>query len=236
MGKREKIYEGKAKILYSTDDPNLVIQYFKDEATALDGKKRGVIQEKGRVNNQISAKVFETLESHEILTHYVKTLSETEMLVKRLEMFPLEVVLRNIATGSISKRLGIEEGVTFENPVLEYYLKNDALGDPLLNRSHIQVLGLASEKAVDEMEDLTLRINRVLLPFFLERMVKLVDFKLEFGRLDGEILLGDEVSPDTCRFWDAGSETIQRLDKDRFRKDLGGEQEAYLEIYERVCN
>ena len=235
MEKREKIYEGKAKILYATEDPNLVIQSFKDDATALDGKKRGVIQEKGRINNQISSIVFQYLESQKIPTHFVKTLAPYEMLVKKLKMFPLEVVLRNIATGSISRRLGIQEGVRFQDPVVEYFFKNDDLGDPLMNRSHIRVLELASEHEVDEMENLTLRINSILLPYFRERKVNLVDFKLEFGLMDGQILLGDEISPDTCRFWDAESETIERMDKDRFRKDLGGEQEAYLEMYKRIC-
>ena len=235
MEKREKIYEGKAKILYGTEDPKLLIQSFKDSATALDGKKKGLIEDKGVWNNKISAKVFEYLESKRIKTHFVKTLSEREMLVKRLEMIPLEMVVRNTATGSITRRLGIEEGTSFKPPVLEYYLKNDSLGDPMLNRSHIRVLGLAKEEEMKALDRLSLKINEVLIPFFLERKIKLVDFKLEFGVMDGKILLGDEISPDTCRFWDAQSKTIRRLDKDLFRKDLGGEREAYLEVFRRIC-
>ncbi len=234
MEKKEKIYEGKAKVLYATEDPNVMIQSFKDEATAFDGKKRGVISEKGRVNNQISATVFQYLESKSIHTHFLKNLSENEMLVKKLEMIPVEVVVRNIATGSISKRLGIQEGIAFEEPVVEFYYKNDPLGDPLINRSHIRVLGLSSDTDINEMEALALKVNQHLLSFFLERKVRLVDFKLEFGFVDDNIILGDEISPDTCRFWDASSDSIERLDKDRFRKDLGGEREAYLEVLERI--
>lgn len=234
MEKKEKIYEGKAKILYRTEDPELVIQTFKDEATALDGKKRGMIEGKGSCNNQISARVFEYLKSKGIETHYVKTLSDKDMLVRRLKMIPIEVVVRNTATGSITRRLGIEEGTSFDPPVLEFYLKNDSLGDPLLNRYHIRVLRLASDKEVETLDRLSFKIDEILIPFFRERKIKLIDFKLEFGVANGKVLLGDEVSPDTCRFWDAESKTIERLDKDRFRKDLGGEREAYLEVYRRI--
>jgi phosphoribosylaminoimidazole-succinocarboxamide synthase len=234
MEKKDKLYEGKAKVLYATEDPDAVVQSFKDDATAQDGKKKGVISEKGRVNNQVSATLFQYLETKSIRTHYLKTLSENEMLVKKLEMIPVEVVVRNIATGSISRRLGIQEGITFEEPVVEFYYKNDPLGDPLINRSHIRVLGLSSDADIDKMVVIALEVNQHLLPFFLERKVRLVDFKLEFGLVDDKIILGDEISPDTCRFWDASSESIERMDKDRFRKDLGGEREAYLEVLERI--
>ena len=232
MKKGKKIYEGKAKILYETDDPDLVIQEFKDDATAFDATKRGTIQQKGVVNNEISSALFQLLESKGIPSHFVKKLSEREMLAKRLEIVLVEVTIRNISAGGLSKFLGIEEGIVLKAPVLEYHYKSDALHDPLINDDHIEMLGLASKKEMQEIKDYSFAINDILKDFFDKVDLKLVDFKLEFGRHQGKILLGDEISPDTCRLWD--KKTNEKLDKDRFRRDLGKIEEAYQEVLKRI--
>lgn len=230
--KMEKLYEGKAKILYTTDDPRYLIQEFKDSATAFDGKKKGEIKGKGACNNKISAKLFQILEAQGLKTHFVQILSETEMLVKRVSIFPLEVVVRNLIAGSMAKRLGLEEGEILEEPVVEYYLKNDSLGDPLLTDDHIRVLRLLEPSLLARVRDLSLKTNDILSSFLKERNLRVVDFKLEFGRNGGEILIADEISPDTCRLWDLN--TGEKLDKDRFRRDLGGVEEAYQEVLKRI--
>ena len=231
--KKEKLYEGKAKIVYATEDPNLVIQHFKDDATAFDGKKKGQIKDKGVSNARISAVLFELLEANGIKTHYQKLLSEAEMLTDKLEIIPVEVIVRNMAAGSLAKRIGYKEGTPLKHTIVEYYYKNDALGDPMLNRDHIQELDLATPEALTRLKEVALEINDVLRPFFEERNLDLVDFKLEFGYRGSEIVLGDEISPDTCRFWD--KKTGERLDKDRFRRDLGKVEEAYQEVLKRVA-
>src|SRR5659263_59166 len=229
----EKLYEGKAKIVYATDDPNLVSQKFKDDATAFDGKKKGQIAHKGVRNAAIYTRLFRLLEENGVATQLVERTAEDTLLCKKLKMFPVEVVVRNYAAGSICKRLGFEEGVKMKKPMLEFFLKDDSLGDPLITDAHIEELELVTRAERDEIERLALRVNAVLSAFFAERKVILVDYKLEFGMdSEGNIILGDEISPDTCRFWDA--ETCEKLDKDRFRRDLGGVEEAYEEMLNRV--
>ena len=232
MKKSKKIYEGKAKILYETDKPDLVIQEFKDDATAFDATKRGTIEQKGVINNEISSALLQLLESKGIPTHFVKKLSDREMLVKRLEIILVEVTVRNISAGGLSKTLGIEEGIVLKTPVLEYHYKKDALHDPLINDYHIEMLDLASSNEMKKIKDYSFSINEILKDFFGKANLKLVDFKLEFGRYKGRILLGDEISPDTCRLWDA--KTNEKLDKDRFRRDLGKIEEAYQEVLKRI--
>ncbi len=232
MEKREKIYEGKAKILYTTDNPDLLIQYFKDDATAFNAAKKGSIQDKGIINNKISTKIFEYLIAQGIPTHFEKSLSEREMLVKRVSIVPLEVIIRNVAAGSMSRILGIEEGTALAYPVLEFCYKEDKLNDPLINETHIRALKLATDEEVDQIKKYTLKINDLMLKFFLALNIKLIDFKLEFGKYKGKVILADEISPDTCRLWDA--QTGQKLDKDRFRRDLGNIEEAYQEVLSRV--
>lgn len=226
------IYEGKAKKVYATDDSDLLIQEFKDAATAFDAAKKGTIKDKGACNNKISARLFGLLEKHSIPTHFVKLLSERQMLVKKLEIIPVEVTVRNIVAGGMSRLLGIEEGRPLKMPVLEYHYKSDALHDPLINDYHILALDLAQEEELKLISKYSLEINRILLGFFAQKGLKLVDFKLEFGRYHHEILLGDEISPDTCRLWDMS--TNKKLDKDRFRHDLGEVEEAYQEVLVRV--
>ena len=228
----EKLYEGKAKILYATEEPTTLVQYFKDDATAFNAQKRGTIIGKGAVNNQISCRLFEWLERSGVPTHFVKPLSDREMLVKRLEIIPLEVTIRNIVAGGMSRLLGIEEGLVLKRPVFEWHYKSDALGDPLINDDHIFALGLASADELETIRQLSHRVNDTLKAYFAERDIDLVDFKLEFGRFQGQILLGDEISPDTCRFWERG--TRKKLDKDRFRRDLGDVEAAYQEMLRRV--
>lgn len=232
MEKKDKLYEGKAKILYETEDPELVIQYFKDDATAFDATKRGTIKNKGIRNNQISSRLFEVLEEKGIGTHFVKLLSEREMLVKRLQIIPIEVTIRNVVAGGMAKLLGLEEGTKLDNPVLEYHYKDDSLHDPLINIYHIKALNLASEDELKEIEGNSFRINDILISFFGERELDLIDFKLEFGKVKDSLLLGDEISPDTCRLWEKG--TGRKMDKDRFRRDLGDIEEAYDEVCKRV--
>ena len=230
----EKLYEGKAKIIYETDNPDLLIQYFKDEATAFNAQKKGIIREKGVINNTISSRLFELVESRGVRTHYVERLSEREMLVKRLEIIPVEVVVRNIVAGSLAKRMGIEEGTPLKETVVEFYYKSDELGDPMINRYHIRAFGLARDEEVEQMVESALKVNDILKEFFDERGILLVDFKLEYGRHGSEVLLGDEITPDGCRLWD--KKTLERLDKDRFRRDLGKIEEAYEEVLKKVMS
>lgn len=234
MQKLEQLYEGKAKKVFRTDDPGLYIVDYKDDATAFNGVKKGTIASKGIVNNTMSAIIFEMLESKGIPTHLVKLLSDRETLVKAVKIFPLEVIVRNVSAGSFSKRYGMEEGRVFAKPCLEFSYKNDDLGDPLLNDDHIVALGLASEEQIAVIRDYALRINEALKEFFLEIGLKLIDFKIEFGLCDGKIILADEISPDTCRLWDV--KTNEKMDKDRFRRDLGNVEETYQEVLKRVKN
>jgi phosphoribosylaminoimidazole-succinocarboxamide synthase len=225
-------YEGKAKKLYATSDPDLVIAYFKDDATAFNAKKRGTIEQKGVMNNRMSELFFSLLEREGVPTHFVRRLNDREMLCKRLKIIPVETVVRNIVAGSMAKRLGRVEGEELRFPVVEYYYKSDALDDPLITGDHAVVFGWATPEDLSTIHEMALRVNDILRPFLDERGVILVDFKLEFGRYQDQILLGDEICPDTCRFWDKA--TRKKLDKDRFRRDLGGIEEAYREILERV--
>jgi phosphoribosylaminoimidazole-succinocarboxamide synthase len=230
--KLEMFYEGKAKKLYSTSDPDLVIAYFKDDATAFNGKKRDTIVDKGVMNNRISELFFILLEKHGVKTHFVRRLNDREMLCKRLDIIPVETVVRNIIAGSMAKRLGREEGEALKRPIVEYYYKSDQLDDPLILGEHAIAFGWATAAELKKINANALKVDEVLTKFLDERGVILVDFKLEFGRHHGEILLGDEICPDTCRFWDKA--TRQKLDKDRFRRDLGGVEEAYHEMLRRV--
>lgn len=231
--KKEQLYEGKAKKVFSTDDPNLLIVSYKDDATAFNGLKKGSIAGKGIINNQMSNLLMTLLEKEGIPTHFVEELSPTETLVKSVFIVPLEVIIRNIAAGSFSNRYGIEEGIVFENPTIEFSYKNDSLGDPLLNEYHALALGLATIKEIETIKTLAFKINEQLKQIWLRCGVTLVDFKLEFGRLaDGSIVLADEISPDTSRLWDC--QTNEKLDKDRFRRDLGGVEDAYQEIMKRL--
>jgi len=232
MERRDKIYEGKAKIVYTTDKPGLVIQYFKDDATAFNAEKRGTIVGKGVVNNRMSATLFERLGKARIPTHYVATLSDREMLCRRLDIIKIETIVRNVVAGSLAKRTGLPEGTAIRQPIVELYLKSDPLGDPMINDDHVRMLKLATPRELAWIKRTALRINTVLLPHLRKKQLLLVDFKLEFGRAGKTLLLGDEISPDTCRLWDAT--TREKLDKDRFRRDLGGVEEAYQEVYRRV--
>ncbi len=234
MNKTELLHEGKAKKVFLTDDIDLVIQEFKDDATAFNNKKKGTISNKGVVNNAISCKLFTYLAENGIPTHLVEKLSERDMLCKRLDIIMVEVVVRNVAAGSLVRRYGFTEGTKLENPIIELYLKDDDLDDPLMNESHAVALGLASYEELDILKELAARINTLMRGFFAGCNLNLVDFKLEFGRHNGEILLGDEISPDTCRFWDL--ETGEKMDKDRFRYDLGGVEDAYSEVEKRVLD
>ena len=227
------LYEGKAKKIFETVDPDRVIQYFKDDATAFNAQKKGTIVEKGVVNNKVSEKLFRLLEAGGVPTHFIERLNDREMLTKKVRIVPIEVVVRNIIAGSLAKRLGLKEGEAITPPIVEFYYKNDALGDPLITEEHIRLLNLAEPAMVGQIKDLALTINRLLTPFFQERNMILVDFKLEFGRHKGSLILADEISPDTCRFWD--QKTKESMDKDRFRKDLGKIEEAYQEVLKRVC-
>ena len=234
MERLEKLYEGKAKILYSTSDPDLMIQYFKDDASAFNGVKKGTIVDKGVMNNHMSSKIFQFLESEGVETHFVKTLNDREMLVKRLDIIPVEVVLRNVAAGSLCKRLGIEEGLVLEKPILEFFYKSDPLGDPMINECHVDVFGWATKEEVEFLKSEGLKTNTLMKKFFKERNIRLVDFKLEFGRHKGKVFLGDEISPDGCRLWHG--DTNEKMDKDRFRFNLGNVEEKYQEVYGLICN
>jgi phosphoribosylaminoimidazole-succinocarboxamide synthase len=233
MEKIKEIYEGKAKKIYSTEDKDKVVIDYKDDATAFNGKKKGQIEEKGKFNAEISNIFFELLEENGIPTHLIEQLDETTVLAKKLDIILVEVVMRNIAAGSLAKRLGLEEGTELSQPVLEFYYKSDELGDPMINKHHIFEEELATAEDLEVMSDLAFKINEILLEFLVDKGIDLVDFKLEFGKgTDGKIYLGDEISPDTCRFWD--SETKKKLDKDRFRRDLGEVEGAYQEILKRL--
>ena len=234
MHKLNLMYEGKAKRVYSTDNTNLVIIEYKDDATAFDGKKRGVIEQKGKINNLLSNHFFTLLEKEGIKTHFVKQLSDRETLVKSVQIIPVEVIVRNRAAGSLCKRLGLLEGTILTHTVLEFCYKNDELGDPMINEYHISALNLAGKAEVEIIASLSLRINEILRKYLLKIDLILIDFKLEFGRFNGDIILADEISPDTCRLWD--SKTQEKLDKDRFRRDLGEVEEAYQEVLRRVQN
>jgi len=232
MEKMEMLYEGKAKKVFKTDDANIYHIVYKDDATAFNGVKKGTILDKGAVNNQMSAILFELLEEKGIPTHFVKLLNEREMLVKAVEILPLEVIVRNIAAGSLAKRLGLEEGVVMNETVLEFCYKNDDLGDPMINDYHIAAIDLATKEQVEVIKKYAFMINDVLVDYFKERKIKLVDFKIEFGVSEGKVILADEISPDTCRLWDAESD--KKLDKDRFRRDLGDVEDAYQEVLQRL--
>lgn len=231
--KTEQLYEGKAKKVYATNDPDLVIVSYKDDATAFNGAKKGTIVGKGVVNNRMSNFLMEKLEKKGVPTHYVEELSERETLVKRVSIVPLEVIVRNIAAGSLAKRLGLEEGTPMKRTILEFCYKCDELDDPMVNAYHILAMGWCTQQELDEISAMSLRINQFLKRYFASINVELVDFKLEFGKTsDGKIVLADEISPDTCRFWDAT--THEKLDKDRFRRDMGGVEDAYQEMMKRV--
>lgn len=233
MEKLEQLYEGKAKRIFRTSDPDVYWVEYKDDATAFNGEKKGTIVGKGELNNRITAIFFDMLRENGIDNHFVELLSPREQLVRRVEIIPLEVVVRNVAAGSLAKRLGMPEGTALPQPVVEFYYKDDALGDPLVNTSHIKVLGIASDADLAKLEELGIKVNEILRSYLAARNVNLIDFKLEFGRRpDGTILLADEISPDTCRFWDA--ETGEKMDKDRFRRDLGNVEEAYREMLRRL--
>jgi phosphoribosylaminoimidazole-succinocarboxamide synthase len=227
------LYEGKAKKIFLTEKDDELIQYFKDDATAFNAEKRGTILEKGVVNNAISAKLFQHLADAGIPSHFIQQINDREMLTRRVKIIPVEVVVRNRATGSIVKRLGLEEGLFIDPPLVEFFYKDDSLGDPLISEDHIRLLKLATPGQIEELRQQALKINEVLKPFFQKKGMFLVDFKLEFGLWNGQIILADEISPDTCRFWDI--QTGERMDKDRFRKDLGRIEETYQEVLKRVC-
>ena len=233
MKKMEQIYEGKAKKVYATDDANLCIVSYKDDATAFNGEKRGTIVGKGVINNRVTNHLMRLLEREGIPTHLVEELSERDTLVKRVKIVPLEVIVRNIAAGSLSKRLGLPEGTPMKSTVLEFCYKDDALGDPMINEYHIFAMEFATPAELKLISDYSLKINQILSSYLKDLNIELVDFKLEFGKTaDGTIVLADEISPDTCRFWD--SVTKMKLDKDRFRRDLGGVEDAYQEILRRL--
>ena len=232
MEKKEMLYEGKAKKVFVTDNPDAYIVEYKDDATAFNGLKKGTITGKGVINNRMSNMMFAMLEKKGVPTHLIEELSHRETAVKKVEIVPLEVIVRNIAAGSFSKRFGVEEGRVLSCPTLEFCLKDDALGDPMINNSHILALDLATPEELETISTLTMKINEELKAFFLSIGIELVDFKIEFGRYHGQIILADEISPDTCRLWDV--KTHDKLDKDRFRRDLGGVEEAYQEVMRRL--
>ena len=233
MKKCEQIYEGKAKKVFATDDPNLCIVDYKDDATAFNGQKKGTIVGKGVVNNRMSNFMFQLLEKHGVKTHFVEELSDRETLVKKVSIVPLEVIIRNLSAGSFAKRYGVEERIEFAQPTIEFSYKNDDLGDPLIHDYHALALGLATQEEIDTIKAMAFKVNEVMKEYFKKLDVILVDFKLEFGKTaDGEIVLADEISPDTCRFWDVHNH--EKLDKDRFRRDLGGVEEAYAEMMKRI--
>ena len=233
MEKTVQLYEGKAKKVYATEDPNLVIVSYKDDATAFDGAKKGTIMGKGAVNNRMTNFLMQKLEAAGVPTHFVEELNDRETVVKKVSIVPLEVIVRNVSAGHFASRYGVEEGIVFDEPVLEFSYKNDDLHDPLLNTSHALALKLATKEEIATIKSMALQVNDYLKKFFAECGVRLIDFKLEFGKTaDGQIVLADEISPDTCRFWDA--KTNEKLDKDRFRRDLGNVEEAYQEMMRRV--
>ena len=233
MEKKEFLYEGKAKKIYATDDPDKVIVYYKDDATAGNGEKKGTIADKGIINNELTSYLFEMLASQGVKTHFIEKLNEREQLCWKLDIVPLEVITRNIIAGSMAKRLGLEEGTMPKKMIQEFSYKDDDLGDPLINSDHAVAIGAATEEEVAEILEVTAKINQILSDAFKKEGILLVDFKIEFGRdKDGTLMLADEITPDTCRLWDA--ETKKKLDKDRFRRDMGGIEEAYKEILHRI--
>ena len=233
MKKGNALYEGKAKIIYEIDEPDKYLVYYKDDATAGNGAKKGTITGKGVMNNKMTAFFFDLLAKHGIKHHYIKLESDREMIVQKLKIVPLEVIIRNVAAGSLSKRLGLAEGTPMKMPIVEYCYKNDDLGDPMLNRYHILAMDIATTAELDEIEKISLKVNEILKDFLKTKNVDLIDFKLEFGRdANGNIILADEISPDNCRFWD--STTKEKLDKDRFRRDMGGVEDAYKEMLKRL--
>ncbi len=233
MNKTVQMYEGKAKKVYATDDKELVIVSYKDDATALDGLKKGSIAGKGVINNKMTNMLMQLLEKNGVPTHFVEEISDRETIVKKVSIVPLEVIIRNVAAGHFTERYGVEEGVVFDQPTLEFSYKNDDLHDPLLNEYHALALKLASKEEIETIKNMAFKVNDILKEYFLKMNIKLIDFKLEFGRLsDGTIVLADEISPETCRFWDAN--TGEKLDKDRFRRDLGGVEDAYNEMMRRL--
>lgn len=232
MKKLEQLYEGKAKKVFLTEDPDVVIVDYKDDATAFNGEKKGTIVGKGVINNRMTNYIFKVLEEKGVPTHLVEEISDRETAVKKVEIVPLEVIIRNIAAGSFSKRLGVEEGKKLLCPTLEFSYKNDDLGDPLINSYFAKALGLATQEEIDKISEYAFKVNDVLKEFFLAAGIELVDFKIEFGRYHDEIILADEISPDTCRLWDV--ETHEKLDKDRFRRDMGGVEDAYQEVFKRI--
>lgn len=234
MKKLEMLYEGKAKKVYKTEDEKKYIVEYKDDATAFNGEKKGTITGKGVVNNKMSAAMFALLEEQGIPTHQIELLSDNESLVKAVRILPLEVIVRNVAAGSLSQRLGIEEGVVMKETVLEFSYKNDELGDPMINDYHIKAMGFATDEELSTVKEYALKVNDILKEFFLGINIKLIDFKLEFGIYDGQVILADEISPDTCRLWDA--ETNKKLDKDRFRRDMGDVEEVYQEVLARISS
>jgi len=232
MQKFEMLYEGKAKKVFKTDDEKKYIVEYKDDATAFNGVKKGTIAEKGVINNKMSALLFKILEEKGVPTHFEELLSDREMLVKAVKILPLEVIVRNVAAGSLAKRLGIEEGVVMKETVLEFCYKNDELGDPMINDYHILAVELATAEQIEVVKKYAFKVNEVLMEFFMAKGLKLIDFKLEFGLFEGQVILADEISPDTCRLWDA--ETNKKMDKDRFRRDLGDVEETYQEVLARL--
>ena len=234
MKKIDQVYEGKAKKLFTTEDADIYIQEFKDDATAFDAAKRGTIKEKGVVNNKVSTKLFQLLETKGIPTHFIELLNDRDMAVKKVEIVPLEVTMRNVVAGGMAKLLGLDEGIILDEPVFEYHYKDDALHDPLINDSHIKALKLATSTELDIIKDMSFKINDILKEFFANKNLDLVDFKLEFGRCKGKIILADEISPDTCRLWEKGSR--RKMDKDRFRRDLGNIEETYQEVLKIVVD
>lgn len=232
MEKKEQLYEGKAKKVYATEDPDVVIVSYKDDATAFNGEKKGTIVGKGAINNRMTNLVFQKFEAAGIPTHFIEELNDRETAVKKVDIVPLEVIIRNVAAGSFSKRMGVEEGRELLCPILEFSYKNDDLGDPFINDDYALALGLATQEEIDQIRSYTLKVNEIMKEYFLNAGMKLIDFKIEFGRFHGQILLADEVSPDTCRLWDVN--TNEKLDKDRFRRDMGNVEEAYNEVFHRL--
>lgn len=233
MEKREQLYEGKAKKVFATDKEGVLIQEFKDDATAFDGAKKGTIAQKGKINNLMSGKLFQLLEKAGIPTHYIETLSDTEMAIRSLDMLKVEAIMRNAAAGSLVRNFGMEKGMRFDRPIFELHLKDDEYHDPLMNNEHVVAMGLATEKELEDIEAKSRQVNKILVEFFDRIGIDLIDFKLEFGRgPDGKLYLGDEISPDSCRYWD--KETGESVDKDRFRFDMGKVDEAYSDIFQRV--
>lgn len=237
MEKKEQLYEGKAKKVFATDDGALCIVSYKDDATAFNGEKKGTIVGKGVVNNRMTNMLMQLLEKEGVPTHFVKELSDRDTVVKKVQIVPLEVIVRNVSAGSFAKRYGVPEGIVFDEPTIEFSYKNDDLGDPLINDYHALALNLATAEEIETIKKMAFAVNEAMIAFFKKLHIDLIDFKLEFGRFKGEIVLADEISPDTCRFWEAGSwDTTKHvsLDKDRFRRDLGGVEDAYNEVFKRL--